>query len=185
MGIALTDTFGTRNFLEAFKKAVPNDPKNRTYAQVFPGVRQDSGDPLEFVRVMRGFYDGQKIGDRKTIVFSDSLNVGKCLKYKDVAEKLGFATSFGIGTFLTSMLFNFLDSALISLDDFIDLSTGDKSIPLNIVIKLKSAGGNNAVKISDNVGKNTGDLTTLDDVKHRLGYTERGWADGDEAHRWG
>jgi nicotinate phosphoribosyltransferase len=185
MGIALTDTFGTRDFLEAFKKPVPNDPTNRTYAQVFPGVRQDSGDPLEFVRVMRAFYDAHKIADKKTIVFSDSLNVGKCLKYKAVAEKLGFATSFGIGTFLTSMSFKFQDSSLISLDDFTDLSTGDKSVPLNVVIKLKSAGGNHAVKISDNGGKNTGDAATLEDVKRRLGYTERGWTGGDEAHRWG
>jgi len=53
------------------------------------------------------------------------------------------------------------------------------------VIKLKSAGGNHAVKISDNVGKNTGDAATLEDVKRRLGYTERGWTGGDEAHRWG
>jgi nicotinate phosphoribosyltransferase len=53
------------------------------------------------------------------------------------------------------------------------------------VIKLKSAGGHHAVKISDNIGKNTGDQATLDDVKHRLGYAERGWAGGDEAHRWG
>lgn len=106
MGIALTDTFGTRNFLEAFKKQVPNDPEKRTFAQVFSGVRQDSGDPLEFARVMRGFYDEQGITDKKSIVFSDSLNVGKCLKYKPVAEKLGFAASFGIGTSMTSMSFS-------------------------------------------------------------------------------
>ncbi len=76
--------------------------KERTYAQIFQGVRQDSGSPLEFVKLMRDFYDGQGIKDKKTIVFSDSLNVKLCLEYKKVAEEAGFQAAFGIGTFFTS-----------------------------------------------------------------------------------
>lgn len=74
----------------------------KTYAEVFTGVRQDSGDPLEFVKTMRQFYDEQGVTSKKTIVFSDSLNIDLCLKYKAAAEKEGFQPTFGVGTFLTS-----------------------------------------------------------------------------------
>lgn len=74
----------------------------RTYAEVFTGVRQDSGDPLDFIRMMREFYNEQGIKAKKTIVFSDSLNIDLCLKYKAAAEKEGFQPTFGVGTFLTS-----------------------------------------------------------------------------------
>jgi nicotinate phosphoribosyltransferase len=70
-------------------------------------------------------------------------------------------------------------------DDFVEQSTGNKSVPLNIVIKIASAAGRNAVKISDNIGKNTGDKATVDEVKQRLGYKEKSWAGGDEKTRWG
>ena len=74
----------------------------KTYAEVFTGVRQDSGDPLEFVKTMRQFYDEQGVTSKKTIVFSDSLNIELCLKYKAAAEREGFQPTFGVGTFLTS-----------------------------------------------------------------------------------
>lgn len=53
------------------------------------------------------------------------------------------------------------------------------------MIKIASASGRNAVKISDNIGKNTGDKSTVAEVKQRLGYTEKTWAGGDEKTRWG
>jgi nicotinate phosphoribosyltransferase len=139
LAIALTDTFGTPDFLKAFDKPIPNfttatpgsaavtpsaisssttpattsltetkqDPvgagqPQTTYAKAFTGVRQDSGDPSNFMKVMRRFYDSVGIKDKKAIVFSDSLNVELCLQYKKESEALGFAPSFGIGTFLTS-----------------------------------------------------------------------------------
>ncbi|ORY70192.1 Quinolinate phosphoribosyl transferase [Pseudomassariella vexata] len=184
LGIALTDTFGTPAFLKAFAKPVkylpdtPNIPPasegtvpNKTYADVFQGVRQDSGDPATFVGLMREFYDGAGIKDEKTIVFSDSLNNENCLEYKKVSEDAGFQTTFGIGTFFSN--------------DFKSLTTGQKSTPLNIVIKLSSAGGNPAIKISDNVGKNTGDKAKVVEVKKQLGYIEKNWKEGDETARWG
>lgn len=159
----------------------------KTYAQVFTGVRQDSGDPLDFIKMMREFYDQEGIKDKKTIVFSDSLNIDLCLKYKFAAEAQGFQPTFGVGTFLTSKSCRILArvSQLTVSDDFIQQSTGKKSVPLNIVIKIASASGRHAVKISDNIGKNTGDKATVDEVKQRLGYTEKTWAGGDEKTRWG
>ncbi|EON62449.1 nicotinate phosphoribosyltransferase [Coniosporium apollinis CBS 100218] len=215
LGIALTDTYGTPAFLRAFKKPIPSyttaepgaaatnpsaaagstissvdtlsetkpplhapiskpNPRETsvpTYAQVFTGVRQDSGDPEGFIKMMRSFYDAEGITDKKTIVFSDSLNIDLCLKYKAAAEAQGFQPTFGVGTFLTN--------------DFTRLSTGEKSVPLNIVIKIASVDGRPAVKISDNIGKNTGDKETVEEVKRRLGYQEKEWAEGDEKARWG
>ncbi|KAF2103025.1 nicotinate phosphoribosyltransferase [Rhizodiscina lignyota] len=209
LGIALTDTFGTKDFLRAFARPIPKttiakpgaaatlpstgpqeeegsitDTKppieapqedgegaTHTYAQVFTGVRQDSGNPEEFVKTMRQFYDEQGIKEEKTIVFSDSLNVDLCDKYKKQAEAAGFRPSFGIGTFLTN--------------DYARKSTGQKSVPLNIVIKISKAAGRPCIKISDNIGKNTGDSETVANVKQRLGYSEKEWVDGDEKTRWG
>ena len=146
--------------------------KAKTYAEVFTGVRQDSGDPLTFVQTIRRFYDAEGIKDKKTIVFSDSLNVELCLKYKKGCEEAGIAPTFGIGTFLTNDYNHASDEH-------------EKSLPLNIVIKLSSANGNPAVKISDNIGKNTGDKQKVQEVKNILGYSEKTWTEGDEASRWG
>ena len=161
LGIALTDTFGTPEFLNAFSKPVryleepspmsarkpsiadsfitaaasigSTHKSNKTYAEVFTGVRQDSGDPKGFVKLIRNFYNEQGIYDKKVIVFSDSLNIDRCLEYKQASEEAGFQPTFGVGTFLTN--------------DFVNTKTGKKSTPLNIVIKISSAGGNPAVKI--------------------------------------
>ena len=81
---------------------IANGVKPRSYAQTFTGVRQDSGNPLEFVKMMRDFYDSEDIKEKKTIVFSDSLNVELCLEYMQAAEEAGFIPTFGVGTFLTS-----------------------------------------------------------------------------------
>ncbi|ESZ98301.1 nicotinate phosphoribosyltransferase [Sclerotinia borealis F-4128] len=207
LGIALTDTFGTKDFLRVFSQKIPSlttatsgaatlpsadtlttngasstkapldaaeDKTNGdtpTFAQAFTGVRQDSGDPESFVQKMRQFYDEQGIKDKKTIVFSDSLDVELCIKYKQIAEESGFQPSFGVGTFFTN--------------DFVHQTTGKKSTPLNIVIKLSSADGNPAIKISDNIGKNMGDESTVLRVKKDLGYIEEEWRGGDETTRWG
>ncbi|KAF3358930.1 Nicotinate phosphoribosyltransferase like protein [Verticillium longisporum] len=181
LGIALTDTFGTQEFLRAFSR--PVDPVDgdagdykkadgsvKTYAELFAGVRQDSGDPTEYVEMLRKYYADQGITG-KTMVFSDSLNIERCLEYKKISEAAGFVPTFGVGTFLTN--------------DFTRLKDGSKSTPLNIVIKLSSAAGRNAIKISDNSGKNTGDKGTVEKVKQELGYVEREWKGGDETSRWG
>jgi len=174
LSIALTDTFGTPQFLQCFQKPCTLVDPPKTYAEIFSGVRQDSGDPAEFVHTMRRFYDSQGIKDKKMIVFSDSLDVEKCLEYNRVANSQGFITSFGVGTFLTN--------------DFVhrrEHIKGKKSMPLNIVIKISSADGKPAVKISDNAGKNTGDQDEVKRVKAEIGYQEKTWEEGNEENRWG
>ena len=174
LSIALTDTFGMPQFLQCFRKMCAAASPPRPYAEIFAGVRQDSGDPVEFVRLMRRFYDSVGVQDRKVVVFSDSLDVEKCLQHKQAAEAHGFATSFGVGTFLTN--------------DFVHRGAareGSKSIALNIVIKIASVNGKPAIKISDNIGKNTGDEQEVRRVKEELGYQEKQWEGGDERWRWG
>lgn len=70
------------------------------------------------------------------------------------------------------------------LDDYTKKATGEKSQPLNIVIKIATANGSPAVKLSDNLGKNTGDQAKVLEVKKTLGYVEQSWEEGDESHRW-
>ncbi|KYK57561.1 polyketide synthase [Drechmeria coniospora] len=187
LAIALTDTFGTREFLRAFSLPIrplkgsvtaetfqKPDGSMMTYAEMFTGVRQDSGDPEEYAKLMKAYYDKEGIKSKKVIVFSDSLNIERCLEYKKISDELGFQPTFGVGTYLTN--------------DFINLKTGKKSTPLNIVIKLSSAAGRPAIKIrqaNDNAGKNTGDKSLVEKVKRELGYEEREWKEGDESARWG
>lgn len=155
-GLALTDTYGTDNFLNQF---------NEPYINYYIGVRQDSGDPKEYALKLSNWYKekGYFNENKKMICFSDSLNVEKCIELKKLCDNYGIKSIFGIGTNFTN--------------DF-------QSEPMNIVMKLTSCGGGHAIKISDNIAKNMGDPTTVQEVKIRLGYVEHKWAGGDEAHRW-
>lgn len=144
--LALTDTFSTEAFFRDF---------TTQRAEKWAGLRQDSGDPYVYAPRAKEVYEalGVEYKDRKTIIYSDSVNVEKALKLRAQARELGFLPSFGIGTSLTN--------------DFHSLSSGgkEKSKALNMVIKLNSVDGRPCVKISDELSKNTGDPETVKLVK--------------------
>lgn len=136
LGIALSDTFTTNVFFKAF------DTK---HAKLFDGVRQDSGDPIEFAQKTIDHYKRLRIDPlSKTIIFSDGLNpdnVEKIAKFCRNKIKI----SFGIGTNLTN-----------------DVGV----TPLNIVIKMIEAKAEgeewiHTIKLSDAPGKYTGDEESI------------------------
>lgn len=130
LGIALTDTFTSDLFFHDF------DSK---YAKLFDGIRQDSGDPVQFAEKAVQHYNKLRIDPlSKSIVFSDSLDIDKVEQIHHFC-KGKIRDSYGIGTHLTN-------------------DVGVK--PLNMVIKLTAIRINSSwvstVKLSDDRGKHTG-----------------------------
>lgn len=145
--LALPDTFTSEVFYQQAFFPCPHR------AQIWHGLRQDSGDPFAFALRAKEVYESLGIDHRgKRIVHSDSLNVDMCVKLAQHSQSLGFDTSFGIGTFLTNDFHSASDPSL-------------KSKALNMVVKLSSINGTQCVKISDDLTKNTGDLETVQRVK--------------------
>ena len=94
LGIALTDTFGTDALFEQM---------SLKQAKLFDGLRQDSGDEIEFVKKAIHFYVEKGIDhSTKTIVFSNSLDFQKAIKIKAYCDNRNIKSSFGIGTNLTN-----------------------------------------------------------------------------------
>lgn len=133
LGIALTDTLGTEQFLKNF---------SLRYAKLFDGVRWDSGDPYWYTDLIVDHYKKMGIDPMsKTIIYSNALDVDRAIKIKEYCEGK-IKCSFGIGTHFTN--------------DF-----GLNSRPLNMVIKLWSVNGIPVVKLSDDKGKENGDKDSV------------------------
>lgn len=163
LGYFLPDTYTTSQFLKDF------DPED---AVIFTGARQDSGDAYEFVDKLIAYY--KSIGftpemiAKKTIVFSDSLNVERAIALFKYARERGIRAAFGIGTNITNDV--------------------DGIIPLNIVFKatwaflLSNPNVRRAcVKISDapieagKPNKVTGDEKTAGQIIHWIKTGEITW----------
>jgi nicotinate phosphoribosyltransferase len=132
LSIALTDTFTTDFFFQDFTSE---------QAAAWRGLRQDSGDPFAFGEKAIRFYQENGIDPReKTIVFSDSLDIGRIVTLAQ-QFKGRINTLYGWGGNFGSDL-------------------GFKN--LNCVMKAThvrdSYSGNEAdtVKLSDDKGKHTG-----------------------------
>ena len=147
LGIALTDTFTTDVFLSTF---------DTMHAKLFDGVRHDSGDPFEYIEKVIQHYKKLHINPAtKTIVFSDGLDIEKAvLIHEKCVGRIN--DSYGIGTNLTN-----------------DVGV----TPLNIVIKLAKCrtapdkAWHNAIKLSDDIAKHTGDK---EELAHCIKVLKRG-----------
>ena len=145
LGIALSDTYTTDVFLKNFSKKL---------ASLFDGVRQDSGDELEFTEKVIARYKELGIDPRtKTIVFSNALDFPKAEKIRQYCEGK-IKCSFGIGTNLTN-------------------DTGNPAS--NVVMKLMWCRMNQrdtwkpCIKLSDDKGKNMGNGDEIKFCKYNLG----------------
>ncbi len=140
LSIALTDTFGTDFFFKDFTKEK---------AEQWKGLRQDSGDPIEFGEKAIKFYEEKGIDPKtKLIIFSDGLNIDKIYEIEK-AFKGRINTTYGWGTNLTN-------------------DVGAK--PLSIVVKATIANGKKLVKLSDNTAKALGDPKVIEKYKRAFGY---------------
>lgn len=129
--IALTDTFTSEFFFDDFTK---------TQAEAWDGLRHDSGDPIAFGERAIDFYEQYDIDPtQKQIVFSDGLDIHPIITLAD-HFKGRIAATYGWGTTATNDL-------------------GLK--PNNIVMKATAVNGTSTVKLSDEIGKHTGDEQTI------------------------
>lgn len=123
LGYALSDTLGFDKFLRDF---------DRYFAQLFSGMRHDSGDPFDWAEKAIAHYNKLNIDPKtKQLIFSDGLDFPLAHRLND-AFKDRALVSFGIGTNLTN-----------------DVGV----TPLQIVMKLVEANGRPVAKISDNPSK--------------------------------
>ena len=145
LGIALSDTYTTDIFLKNFSKKL---------ASLFDGVRQDSGDELEFTEKVIARYKELGIDPRtKTIIFSNALDFPKAERIRQYCEGK-IKCAFGIGTNLTN-------------------DTGNPAS--NVVMKLMWCRMNQkdtwkpCIKLSDDKGKNMGNGDEIKFCKYNLG----------------
>ncbi|GAA94293.1 uncharacterized protein L969DRAFT_97384 [Mixia osmundae IAM 14324] len=160
LSIALTDTFTSAAFFEAFV----GEPAR---VQRWTGLRQDSGDPFAFIPLAIEAYRKADIDfSNKVIVFSDSLDIDKAVRLQKASEEAGIRCSFGIGTYFTN---DFVAVASDSRDPASygegNIRQGEPSTALNIVIKLATADGKPCVKISDETSKITGTAEAVEAAK--------------------
>jgi len=148
LGIALTDTYTTTQFLSSFDTRLANH---------FDGVRQDSGDPIAFINTLVRHYEALDIDPKtKIIIFSDSLDIHQILAIHAHC-KGKIKDAYGIGTHLTN-----------------DVGP----TPLNMVIKLSQCQvcpetpWQHTIKLSDDKGKQTGNKRELDRCMKQLNIKE-------------
>ena len=145
LGIALTDTYTLDNFLLSF---------NELYARIYDGTRQDSGDPYIYTDKMLKHYDYIKVKSQyKSITYSNALDHIEAININSYMPN-EINKDFGIGTKFTCDL------------------TGIK--PMNIVIKLSKIKVNpsqsmiHCIKLSDDMGKVTGNIDEINNCKYQL-----------------
>ncbi|MDO5531108.1 nicotinate phosphoribosyltransferase [Sutterella sp.] len=123
LGIALSDVYGMKPFLEDF---------DMYFCKLFDGARHDSGDPFVWGERMIEHWKANKCDPRaKCLIFSDGLTIPKTLElWRRFNGRVGLG--FGIGTNLMN-------------------DRGPQA--LNVVIKMVECNGQPVAKISDSPEK--------------------------------
>lgn len=150
LGTFLFDTYGWKIFSLNFSE---------DYANMFKGLRVDSGDNFKELDLIVSKYKSLKIDPRiKQIVFSNGLDVDKAIEIQNYAHGKCLP-SFGIGTHFTN--------------DF----SGIK--PMNIVIKLVAVKITESwpfycetCKLSEDIGKYTGNPQTVKRFMEAIHFNE-------------
>jgi nicotinate phosphoribosyltransferase len=141
LGIALSDNFGFRAFLNDFDKY---------FAKLFDGCRHDSGCPFKWGEMLINHFKSLGIDPKtKTACWSDSLDPDKAIELaKTFHDRIN--VTFGIGTNLTN-------------------DVGFK--PVSIVMKVVESNGKPVCKISDAPGKGMcKDSQYVEYVKQQYNY---------------
>lgn len=154
--VALPDTFGTTQFLQAAPMVFP-DIRNWT------GFREDSKDPFVGAEEKIAFWNSIGADPRQKLqLFSDGLDVETMLALHD-SFKDRIRCGFGWGTLATN--------------DFrgCDPRGGNALDPISIVCKVNyvmrsGRGGISAVKLSDNYTKATGDAREIAHYREIFGH---------------
>ena len=123
LGIALSDVYGMKPFLEDF---------DMYFCKLFDGARHDSGDPFGWGERMIEHWAANKCDPHaKCLIFSDGLDIPRVLElWRRFHGRVGLG--FGIGT---------------------NLMNDRGPQPLNVVIKMTRCNGQPVAKISDSPEK--------------------------------
>jgi nicotinate phosphoribosyltransferase len=137
----LPDTFGSSQFFAGLPQSL---------AENFRGARQDSGDPIAFGQMLIDMYRRLGIDSKsKTLLFSDGLDVAGMVRLQNAFARM-ITVLFGWGTNFTN------DTGFLK--------------PISIVMKLVEAGGNPAVKLSDNIAKAMGSPAEIAKARDIFSY---------------
>ena len=145
LGIFLYDTYTRKAFFQNF---------TQLHAKLFDGLRVDSGDNVEALEEIILKYKELGVDPaQKSIIFSNGLNVDDAIQLHEIVNgRMG--DSYGIGTHLTCDV--------------------DNVKAMNIVVKLTAAkitekrNWKKVVKLSDDLGKYTGDPEEIEICKKTL-----------------
>ena len=145
LGVFLYDTYTRKAFFQNF---------TTLHAKLFDGLRVDSGDNYEALEEIIAKYKELGIDPtQKSIIFSNGLNVDEALAIHQTVDGR-MQDSYGIGTHLTCDV--------------------DNVKAMNIVVKLTAAkitekrNWKKVVKLSDDLGKYTGDPEEIEICKKTL-----------------
>ena len=159
--VMLPDTYGSQQFFEN----MPSDLAKHV-AHKWRGQRQDSGDPIDecnrYIKWLENMEVSRSAITKKKInIFSDGLDEGDMIKYRD--EFLGkINTTNGWGTNFTND-FNGCHPNGEDIVPGLSVTWDQVFRNFSIVMKVVEANGQPAVKLSNNINKASGTVGAISD----------------------